>query len=106
MMEQYVTLSGTINQLRKEGYVEDFNLRQNCLQCGNGNVELFPDDFKIDKYFRFEGESNPSDQAILYAISSDRYELKGVLVNAYGIYSEPMTDEMLKKLEMRNHSNP
>ena len=100
-MEPYVTLSGTMNELRKEGYVEDFNLKQNCLECRNGEFKVFADDFKIDKFFRFEGHSNPSDSAILYAISSDRYNLKGVLVNAYGIYSESVTDEMLEKLEMR-----
>ena len=95
------TLSGTLNDLRKEGYVEDFNLQQTCLECRNGELKLFPDNFKVDKYYRFEGASNPSDQAIVYAISSDRYKLKGVLVNAYGIYSDPIADEMLQKLEMR-----
>ena len=39
---------------------------------------------------------------ILYDISSDPYNSKGVLVNAYGIYSEPLTDEMLEKLQIRN----
>ena len=100
-MSPYVTLSETMNDLRKQGYTEDFNLRQNCLECHNGEYKIFADDFKIDKYFRFEGESNPSDASILYAISSDRHQLKGILVNAYGIYSEPLTDEMLRKLEMR-----
>ncbi|KIC96201.1 hypothetical protein [Flavihumibacter solisilvae] len=101
-MYSYSTLSETMNDLRREGYVEDFNLKQNCLECRNGEFQLFADDFKIDKYFRFEGQSNPSDQAILYAISSDRQQLKGILVNAYGIYSDPVTDEMLKKLEMKD----
>ena len=62
---------------------------------------MFTDEFKVDKYYRFEGESNPSDSAILYAISSDKYQLKGVLVNAYGIYSESVTDEMVEKLDIR-----
>jgi hypothetical protein len=100
-MDSYVTLSGTMNELRKEGYVEDFNLKQNCLECRNGQFKVFAHEFKIDKYFRFEGDSNPSDQAILYAISSDKHQLKGILVNAYGIYSEPVTDEMLEKLDIR-----
>jgi hypothetical protein len=103
-MEPYTTLSGTMNALRKEGYVEDFNLQQNCLECRNGQFKVFTDDFSIDKYYRFEGASNPSDQAILYAISSDRYQLKGVLVNAYGIYSEPVTDEMVEKLRVSRES--
>ena len=100
-MEQYVTLSETLDELRKEGYVEDFNLQQNCLECRNAQFKVFADEFKVDKYYRFEGASNPSDAAILYAISSDTHGLKGVLVNAYGIYGETVTDEMLKKLEIR-----
>ena len=100
-MKPYVTLSETMNDLRKQGYTEDFNLRQNCLECRIGQFQVFADEFKVDEYFRFEGESNPDDAAILYAISSDRYGLKGVLVNAYGIYSEPVTDEMLEKLDLR-----
>jgi hypothetical protein len=95
------TLSETMNQLRKEGYTEDFNLQQNCLECRNGEFRVFADEFKVDKFFRFEGASNPSDSSILYAISSYSKNLKGVLVNAYGIYSEPMTDEMLEKLDIR-----
>lgn len=100
-MARYTTLSGTMNDLRKEGYVEDFNLQQNCLECRNGQFKVFADEFKVDKFYRFEGESNPSDSAILYAISSEKHHLKGVLVNAYGIYSEPLTDELLQKLEIR-----
>ena len=100
-MKPYVTLSETMNELRKQGYTEDFNLRQNCLECRNGQFKVFANDFSVDQYFRFEGESNPSDSAILYAISSNNHGLKGVLVNAYGIYSEPLTDEMIEKLEIR-----
>lgn len=100
-MKSYTTLSETMNELRKEGYTEDFNLQQNCLECRSGQFKVFADEFKVDKFFRFEGASNPSDASILYAISSDSKNLKGLLVNAYGIYSEPVTDEMLEKLEMR-----
>jgi hypothetical protein len=39
--------------------------------------------------------------AILYAISSDRYGLKGLLVNGYGICCDAVTEEMLQKLTVR-----
>ena len=99
-MNTYSTLSETMNDLRREGYTEDFNLQQNCLECRNGQFKVFADEFKVDKYFRFEGASNPSDSSILYAISSDSKKLKGLLVNAYGIYSDPLTDEMVAKLKI------
>jgi hypothetical protein len=61
---------------------------------------MSPDDFKIDAVFRFEGESNPDDQAILYAISSQNRNVKGVLVNGYGISAVDATDALIKKLSI------
>jgi hypothetical protein len=101
-MENTVSLSTTINQLRGEGYTEDFNLQQQCIECRNGQYRIFHDEFVVDKFYRFEGESDPADEAVVYAISSDRYGLKGVLVNGYGIYSEPLTDEMVSKLSVHH----
>ncbi len=96
------SLTEVINELKKQGYLEDFNLQQNSLECRNGRFKVFADEFKVDKFYRFEGETNPSDEAILYAISSNKHGIKGILVNAFGIYSEPIADEMLEKLRMPN----
>lgn len=99
-MQQPDTITETIAALRSEGYTEDFNLRQDCLECSNGQFRIFHDEFKVDDFYRFEGMSDPADNSILYAISSDKYGLKGILINAYGIYSEPIVDEMLEKLKI------
>ncbi len=45
--------------------------------------------------------TDPSDEMILYAISSPELNLKGTLVNAYGIYSDAVADEMVRKLNVR-----
>jgi len=100
-MKSYDTLVEGINDLKSEGYIEDFNLKQNCLECRNGQYRIFHDEFKIDSFYRFEGDSDPDDEVILYAISSDKYGLKGVLVNAYGMYANEVTDEMLDSLKVR-----
>ena len=97
-MESYDNLVEGINALKEQGYVEDFNLKKYCLECQDGKFQVLPDEFEIDKFFRFEGDSNPDDSSILYAISSEKHGLKGILVNAYGIYSQDIADEMLKKL--------
>ena len=97
-MDNYDTLSLAMNSLKDRGYTEDFNLKQNCIECRDGEYKLFHNDFEIDEIHRFEGETNPSDSSILYAVSSPKYQLKGVLVNGYGIYTEPLTDEMTRKL--------
>jgi hypothetical protein len=98
-MENYLsTLTETLEKLRVEGYTEDFNLNEDCVKCHSNELKIFPTEFHIDKYFRFEGQSDPADEAILYAISSEKYKVKGVLVNGYGMYSEAVTNEMLEKL--------
>lgn len=92
------TLSETMARLKAEGYTEDFNLGFDCVHCREKQLEILPEDFHVDKFYRFEGESNPDDSAILYAISSGKHGVKGVLVNGYGIYSDSLADEMIAKL--------
>ena len=99
MKEYYGTLSETINGLKKEGYTMDFNIHEAHLFYQQAGMILSPDDFKIDKVFRFEGESNPGDQSILYAISSPRFGTKGLLVNGYGISSEEMSNTLVERLK-------
>ena len=96
---EMTTLTETLAALKKEGYTEDFNVKADCLLCQEGRFRLYPAEFHIDKVFRFEGESDPDDEAVLYAISSEKYKLKGTLVNSYGIYSDTLTNDLLKKLK-------
>ena len=98
-METYETVSEAINGLKSKGYIEDFNLASTCLECRAQNLQLHPSDFAIDDFYRFEGASNPDDNMIVYAISSDT-GLKGTLVDAYGMYASSLTDEMVRKLRI------
>ncbi len=98
-MESYETLTEAIVALKEQGYTEDFNLQENCLECIAGKQQLMPHEFVIDKSFRFDVDEDPSDQSVLYAISSDIHSLKGLLVNGYGIYSDDVSNEMLEKLK-------
>jgi len=45
------TLSETMNELRKEGYTEDFNLHQNCLECRNGEFKVLRANLKLTNIF-------------------------------------------------------
>ncbi len=101
-MENYETLSEAITALKTQGYTEDLNLKENCLECISGKHKLLPHEFTVDKSFRFDVDEDPSDQAMLYAISSDKHGMKGLLVNGYGVYSDDATNEILKKLKSIN----
>jgi len=95
------TLSQTMDALKNKGYTADFNLQKTCLICHDieDKIHLYPHEFEIEQVFRFEGQSNPDDSSILYAIKSEKYNLKGVLVNAYGVYADGIATEMVNKLK-------
>lgn len=98
MNYNYPSLSETMNKLKSEGYTVDFNLNGDCIHCKGEQLRVYPADFKIDKFFRFEGPSDPSDGSILYAISSTKHNLRGLLVNGYGIYSDELSNDMVARL--------
>lgn len=97
-MNTMSTVSEVLNILKERGYTADFNLNDNCLICHKNFLQIYPNEFVVDKHYRFEGLSDPADEAIVYAISSARHNIKGTLVNGYGIYSESMADEMIRAL--------
>jgi hypothetical protein len=99
-MYQYDSVAHAIDELKKKGYTEDFNLQENCLVCKTSKFNAA--DFDIREVVRFEGNSDPGDEAIVYGIES-KDGVKGVLVNGYGYSSEPMGEEIAKKLSMHAH---
>lgn len=101
-MKQYATLVDALNDLRARGYTHDFNLRETCLECSQVRRTLQPEEFRIVEVYRFEGMSNPDDNTVLYAIESED-GLKGVLVNAYGVYADPLSSDMVAKLSARDN---
>lgn len=99
-MTNYDTLTEAINIKQAEGYTFDFNLSSSTLQCRKLNKRFDSSEFTVDSFYRFEGDSNPDDSSILYAISTE-YGLKGLLVDAYGAYSDNLNAEMIQKLKIR-----
>jgi hypothetical protein len=99
-MAAYDTVSQAVNGLKERGYTLDFNLKSNSIECEGQKFN--PKDFEISEFHRFEGNSDPGDEAIVYAIES-KNGMKGVLVNAFGVYSEPLSDEMIKKLSFQKN---
>jgi hypothetical protein len=97
MEHHYDTVSNAINALKSQGYTVDFNLEGNYLV--NGGRKIGPDQFTIVDVYRYEGNTDPSDEAAVYAIASTD-GVKGVLVTGYGASSDTFTTEMLQKLKV------
>ena len=99
-MRNYNSLSEAINDLKARGYTEDFNLQPTGVAYPSLNLRWHPEEFTIDEFYRFEGMSNTDDNSIVFAISS-RDGVKGVLVDAYGVYAESLSEPMIRKLKIK-----
>ncbi len=93
----YETVSDAVAGLIAEGYSEDYNVHWNR-QNKECQIYTSTSEFKVDKFYRFEGDTDPADEAIIYAISSSKFNQKGILVNGYGIYSDSGINELVSKL--------
>ena len=67
--------------------------------CNQSLKELAPEEFEIDEVYRFEGITDPGDEMIVFAISSVHHDLKGLVVNAYGMYADPSTCQTSCRME-------
>ena len=99
-MFAYDTVAEAINGLKQRGYTIDFNLEADCISCPKTPLSLKPSEFEITEVYRFEGDSDPADEAIVYAIES-RHGQRGVLVNGFGISADAVGEEMIGKLKVR-----
>lgn len=99
-MYTYDTVTEAIKGLKQRGYTIDFNLEFDKISCRTVPVSLAQSEFEITEVYRFEGNSDPADEAVIYAIES-KHGQKGVLVNGFGISADSVGEEMLKKLSLK-----
>jgi len=99
-MPNYDTVTEAIAGLRAQGFTEDFNLAENCLICNSKRFHA--EDFEITEVHRFEGPTDPADEAVVYGVASAN-GWNGVLVNSYGYQSESVTDAIARKLRIASH---
>ena len=97
---QYNTLTYAINDLRLHGFNINFNLKGNCI-IGNGS-EFTSEDLKIIAVYRYEGNSDPADEATVYGLETSS-GLKGILVIGDGIYSNSSSSKVLQELHRKKN---
>lgn len=97
-MQTFDTVTEAVKSLREQGYTLDFNLAFDSVKCVQQDICLLPHHFVITASYRFEGDTNPSDEDIVYAIESTDGSIRGILTAAYGTYADSVSTDMLQKL--------
>jgi len=81
------SLYSCLNRVIGDGYTDDFKQEGKGIMSKKTNRVYFQSEIKIVNFFRFEGNTNPDDNVIMYIIETAD-GLKGTLVNSYGTSSE------------------
>jgi hypothetical protein len=100
-MKTYDTVTEALKDLKLRGFTIDFNIAFDKIICSENKICLNPNEFEITEVYRFEGETDPGDENVVYAIESKDNNVKGSMSGAYGTYAESISTEMIKKLSMR-----
>ncbi len=100
-MEEYITLMDAVSVLAERGYIIDFNIVETTLTGFRqfSSLTIPPDDFKIDKIYKCTDEDELTNTAFVFAISSKRYKLKGILINSVnGSDKDERLNDVIKKI--------
>lgn len=107
-MEQPVamnTLSQILEKLRLKGKDNELKISDHGKMQSKTLGKIYnPEDLTIVKTYRFEGDSDPADNSVLYLVE-DQDKNIGYILDAYGIYSDndgPSFDDFLKKIPTEN----
>jgi hypothetical protein len=92
------SLSTCLNRMVQDGYTEDFKIAEGNLEAIQHHKTYNPEEIQVVNFFRFEGESDPDDNAILYVIETND-GTKGTLVDAYGVYNDPTLSTFMTHVE-------
>ena len=86
----YSTVSEALNDLKNKGFTLDFNLHKETIIKN-------PNQFQIKHIYRYEGNTDPDEEATVYGLDSNSGE-KGVFVSGYSANSNDEVDRVLRDI--------
>lgn len=92
------TMTDLLTKLQLDGFTVNFLVNENGLYDTGTEKVYKPDEVRVVDFFRFEGESDPADSAILYAIETND-GVRGVLSDSYGPYADENTNKFIIQVE-------
>jgi len=94
-MQSLVSILGSLTAL---GFETQFKATEQGLLSLATQKAFQSGEVKVVHFYRFEGESNPADSSIVYAIETNDGE-KGTLVDGYGTSSDSQVTDFMQKVE-------
>ncbi len=97
-MYHYATVEKALNELNEKGFTIDFNVEEQ-------QILEHPNNYGIVEIYRYEGMSNPDDEATVYGIQNFTTGDRGVFVAGNLSFAENDVAKLLLKLEIDDRKN-
>ncbi len=95
-MKNYKTLEGALCDLRERGYDADFTVDKFCLYCGDLDMRLDPEQFRVDEEYHFKSDVSEVEDAVLIAITSSG-GIKGIILDSQDSYAEGISTKIIRQ---------
>ena len=95
------TVTDAVAFLRDRGYTDEIELKGMSLDSGRTNISNALNNVIVDHRFRFEGNSDPGDEAIVLGLRYPDTDIRATLVSAFGHGADPATAEFFRQLRLK-----
>lgn len=95
------TVTDAIRLLESRGYRSDFRVVPSALSCSACGHTNRSDDLAVRETFRFEGATDPADEAIVLGVECGQCGARGVVVSAYGPDADQELLDLVAALDRR-----
>ena len=95
------TVTEAIERLRRDGYVADSQLVDGVLTAEAGCPTCAVSDAVVERLYRFEGDSDPGDEMIVFGLRDPASGTMGTLASAFGLNADPDLGTHLADLRRR-----
>lgn len=96
---QTETVSEAVNRFSAAGYNDSFVADPGGLRAVNARCVHAPETLVVEDVLRFEGITDSSDEAIVFALRCKLHGTKGTYVTSYGPAMSPADAEMARRLK-------
>ncbi len=100
------TVLDAVQLLEFEGFGASFVLVDDGLRCGVCGKTHETDRAEVVRVFRFEGPSDPEEEAVVYAVRCPTCGAGGSIVSAFGPGADPEITDRLVLLDERFRDRP
>ncbi len=101
MSDEPATVLEAVRLLEAEGYDGSFSITPDGVRCSVCGEEGRLEQAEVVRVYRFEGPSDPDEEAVVYGLCCASCGARGTLVSSFGPGADPELADRLVMLDSR-----